>query len=110
MRKGIFDGWPSGHATTAVSIAASLSEIYPESRESHVVWYGVAAYVAFGVSTNIHWLSDSVAGALVGYSIGKTVGKSYYRRMKQSNLDKPVTSVYPFIVPDYVGLTWQRQF
>jgi membrane-associated phospholipid phosphatase len=42
-----------------------------------------------------HWASDSIAGALIGYSIGKSVGGSYKKMMDDnSNLnDSPGTKI-----------------
>jgi len=73
MRRGIFDGWPSGHTTTAFAMATTLRELYPENRAIRRGALIYAFAVGIGISTNIHWTSDFVAGALIGYSIGKSV-------------------------------------
>jgi len=77
MKRGIFDGWPSGHATTAFAMATTLIELYPDNQYIKAGAIIYASLVGAGVSTNIHWVSDAVAGALIGYSIGKSVGKSF---------------------------------
>ena len=79
LRAGIFDGWPSGHATTAFAIVALLAQLYPHRTRLIYAAFGIAAYIDIGVSMNIHWLSDAVAGALIGCAIGTCIGKSYRR-------------------------------
>jgi hypothetical protein len=58
--------FPSGHS--AVAFAA----VTPFAQEYDAPWlYGVAALSAAGrVSARQHWVSDTVAGSLVGYAIG----------------------------------------
>lgn len=80
LRNGIFYGWPSGHATIAFAMGTTLAELYPENDWIWYGSYGYALYVAAGISTNIHWLSDGVAGSLIGYAIGKSVGRSFSKK------------------------------
>ncbi|MBN1407703.1 MAG: phosphatase PAP2 family protein [Calditrichaceae bacterium] len=77
MRRGIFEGWPSGHTTNAFAMAGVLTEMYPDNNKIKIFSWIYAFFIGLGVSTNIHWLSDCAAGALIGYSIGKTVGGSF---------------------------------
>lgn len=74
LNRGVYDGWPSSHTMTAFAMATTLIELYPENRTIEVVSLAYASIIGLGVSTNIHWLSDAAGGALIGYSIGKTVG------------------------------------
>src|SRR5215213_3354450 len=65
-RENRWQSFPSGHATVAFSLAASISE---EAREPWVtgVAYGTAALVGWSrVYDDRHWTSDVVGGALVG--------------------------------------------
>ena len=71
------NGWPSGHTANAFSAAATLSEIYHDKLWVKIAAYSYAAFIGFGTTTHAHWASEAVAGALIGYAIGKTVGKSY---------------------------------
>ena len=32
MRRGIFDGWPSGHTMNAFAMAGALTEMYPDNQ------------------------------------------------------------------------------
>jgi hypothetical protein len=77
FRRGIFDGWPSGHTTTAAAMATTLIKLHPENKPLRRAVILYAVLIGAGVSTNIHWLSDAVAGGLIGYSIGTTIGGSY---------------------------------
>lgn len=89
MNRGVFDGWPSGHTMAAFAMATTLIELYPknESLKFYALLY--ASLVGMGVSVNIHWFSDAVAGALIGYSIGKTVGRGFRKLRNQSEEDAP---------------------
>ena len=63
-----FDAFPSGHATSAFALAAVLSHYYPRGR-------GVFMILACLVGTarvvrGSHWITDVVAGALLGALIG----------------------------------------
>ena len=62
-----FQSFPSGHTTGAFASATCLSAFYPPAR---VVFYGVA--VAAGVNRVVkhqHFLSDVVAGGLLGHLV-----------------------------------------
>jgi len=66
--------FPSGHTSNAFAMAAVA--------ERHYGWkLGVPAYVLAGVMgasrlhQDKHWLSDVVAGATLGYIVGRTVVK-----------------------------------
>jgi len=77
LKRGVFDGWPSGHTTTAVAMATTLIKLYPENKFLKTGALIYAFIISAGVSANIHWLSDVVAGTLIGYSIGMSVGSSF---------------------------------
>lgn len=79
MNRGVFDGWPSGHTTTAFAMASALDELYPEKTWLKWAAYGYAFFIGLGISTNIHWYTDFFAGAFMGTAIGKTVGSSFYK-------------------------------
>ncbi len=86
LNRGVYNGWPSSHTMNAFAMAATLSELYPNATTLKTVAYTYASLVGLGVSVNIHWFSDAVAGALIGYSIGKVVGADFReeRETKQS--------------------------
>jgi membrane-associated phospholipid phosphatase len=88
-----FNGWPSGHTANAFSAAAAISEIYYDNIYVKIGAFAYAAFIGFGTTTHAHWASEAVAGALIGYAIGKTVGKSY-RVFLDKNVDDSVVSFF----------------
>lgn len=74
LRDGVFWGWPSSHTTVAFAVAVALAILY---RDNRFVRYGallVALYIGIGVSTNIHWFSEFIAGMIIGSVVGAVVG------------------------------------
>lgn len=75
MKHGIFWGWPSSHTT--VAFAGSVAMLFlikkPFLRALLLIY---AFYIGIGISFSIHWLSEFIAGALIGTSIGIAVAKS----------------------------------
>jgi membrane-associated phospholipid phosphatase len=66
-----YQSFPSGHMATACALMAVLWVWYPRWR-----WLYFAAALTVGsalVGTNIHFLSDVIAGAFVGISVGAAV-------------------------------------
>lgn len=80
LRHGIFWGWPSSHTTIAFALAAALFVLYRNNRAIKILALLTAFYIGIGVSINIHWFSDFVAGMIIGSVIGITVGKSFLDR------------------------------
>jgi len=82
LRGGVFWGWPSGHTAATMAVVSALTSYYPDKTWLKVVGFGLVGYTMFGVSANnrggMHWFSDALAGALMSYAVGSTVGK-YYR-------------------------------
>jgi membrane-associated phospholipid phosphatase len=86
-----WQSFPSGHATVAFSLAASVSE------EAHRPWvtaltYGGAALVGWSrVYDDRHWTSDVVAGAMIGAATSRwTVRMLHARRAgSQTESDAP---------------------
>lgn len=81
-RGGAFEGWPSSHTSVAFAISMALFTLYPENKLIRYVSIAYAFYIGIGVSVNIHWFSDFIAGAILGTIIGITVGKSFLNRYK----------------------------
>ena len=81
LRGGVFSGWPSGHAMTNMAMAAALTTYFHESSKIKFWAYTWATYVmvsvTIGIQGRVHWLSDTVAGGMMGWIIGRTVGKSF---------------------------------
>jgi membrane-associated phospholipid phosphatase len=79
-RGGIFWGWPSSHTTVAFAIGVTVFILFREHKIARYLAILYAVYIGFGVSTNIHWLSDVVAGAIFGSLVGIAVGTSFRNR------------------------------
>jgi membrane-associated phospholipid phosphatase len=94
-------GWPSGHTANAFAAAATISELYKDHIWLKVGAYTYAALIGFGVTLDVHWASEALAGALMGYAIGKTVGKSFNKLLKNEGSDSRV-SVYA--TPNTLGV------
>jgi membrane-associated phospholipid phosphatase len=94
-------GWPSGHTANAFAAAATISEIYNDNLWLKIGFFSYAALIGFGVTLDVHWASEALAGAFIGYAIGKTVGKSF-RKLLENNENDNRFSFY--ITPDDVGI------
>ena len=69
MRVPITSSFPSGHATAAFCAAAILSD-----ETGSRAWYGLAAAVAASrVYVRMHHATDVVAGAALGYALGRAL-------------------------------------
>jgi membrane-associated phospholipid phosphatase len=79
LRGGIRDGWPSGHTAGAFALATTLITLYPGHPAVTIGSLAYATFIGLSVSTNVHWASDVVAGALIGWVVGETVGHSFRR-------------------------------
>jgi membrane-associated phospholipid phosphatase len=66
--------FPSGHASDYFTIATVTYRYY--GRTAGIIGYAVAGYVSFSrVAKDVHWSSDIVAGAALGYIVGNTVSR-----------------------------------
>jgi membrane-associated phospholipid phosphatase len=75
-----FHSFPSGHATSAFTLAAVLAVVAPSWRGS---FYAAAAVIAFSrVALDAHFLADVVAGGLLGWATGRlAMGIAQRRRL-----------------------------
>jgi PAP2 superfamily len=65
--------FPSGEATQAFAVASVISTQYPNPWVE-LLSYTTATLTAWGrIRANGHWSSDSLAGALIGFHVGRTV-------------------------------------
>ena len=77
LKHGIFWGWPSSHTTIAFAMVFTLIQMFPKNKFVKFISIFYALYIGIGVSFSIHWLSDCVAGAIIGTVIGIVAGRSY---------------------------------
>ena len=95
-------GWPSGHTSSTVTLAAVLDEYY--GPWVGIPLYGLAGLVAFErLDDREHHFSDVVFGAALGYIIGKSVVRNH----KPMVLGGEIT---PYIDPTSgaSGIAWVR--
>jgi membrane-associated phospholipid phosphatase len=98
-------GWPSAHTLNAFAAAATISEIYYENIWLKVGLFSYAALIGFGVTLDVHWASEALAGILIGYAIGSSVGKSYKNLLKnKSNNNSAENTVSFYFYPNNVGI------
>ena len=81
-RGGIFWGWPSSHTAVAFAMSVALAVYYKDKKWIGVVAILYACYIAFGASINFHWLSDVVAGLILGSIVGIGFGNLFYKLNK----------------------------
>jgi undecaprenyl-diphosphatase len=62
--------FPSGHTITAFSVSVALSMFYPEMEA--VLFFCAASIAASRILLGMHFLSDVIAGALLGALLGLT--------------------------------------
>jgi len=73
---GEWYAWPSGHTSISVTFATVMNEFYGP-------WVGMPLYGLSGLvmyermETGEHWASDLVFGAVLGYTVGKTVAGNH---------------------------------
>jgi membrane-associated phospholipid phosphatase len=77
MERGIFSGWPSSHTTVVFAMLVALAGMHPKKTTLKTAAYSYAACTGVAMSLFAHWASDSVAGALIGYALGKSVAGSF---------------------------------
>ncbi len=113
LRGGVFWGWPSGHTASTMAVVSALTSYYPDKTWLKVAGFGLVAYTMFGVSANnrggMHWFSDAIAGALMSYAVGSTVGK-YYRSVYSGQAQPLQSPANPSMGFDPTGITISFQF
>jgi membrane-associated phospholipid phosphatase len=77
LKGGVFWGWPSSHTTVAFAMSACLITLYPKNKRLVFLTSLYALYIGLSVSVTIHWLSEFVAGAIIGGLVGTIVGRSF---------------------------------
>lgn len=89
-----WDSFPSGHATSAVAIAAVLSVRFPKGRW---IFIGTAAAIAASrILRGAHFLTDTVSGAALGWLVG-TIAAHPWSAWRLS-LASALASLAPFCV------------
>lgn len=95
-------GMPSFHFTLYFSTARVYSGVY----DNYVIPYGIAAALALqSAEGHNHWVSDMVAGALIGTGIGNVVLNNYDNRKRES-----FGTFMPIVSSNGVGLGYHVSF
>ncbi|MDD5065545.1 MAG: phosphatase PAP2 family protein [bacterium] len=81
LRGGVHWGWPSGHLMVNTAAMTSLAYFYHENTLIKVLCITYLGYMFYGVNAHeggtMHWFSDTVAGTLMGFAIGSSIGKNF---------------------------------
>jgi membrane-associated phospholipid phosphatase len=95
--------FPSGEATQAFAVAAVISTQYPNPWVE-LISYTTAAITSLGrIRQNGHWASDTLAGALIGYHVGRRVVHINQRLRAR-------VALAPLIAPGARGVTMTASF
>jgi len=72
--QGYRQSFPSGHTTYAWSVATVFATEYADQRWVPPLCYGLATLTGLGrMEGDLHWASDVLIGAAIGYYVGKSV-------------------------------------
>jgi membrane-associated phospholipid phosphatase len=117
LRGGIHYGWPSGHLMTNTALVTTLSALYPEKTWIRYASYTYISLLAASIAIHgeAHWLSEIVAGGLMGYAIGKVIGEDFYQmhksqKRKAKEKSKLSFKFIPVIGSQYSGVTFSMRF
>ncbi len=115
MRGGIHYGWPSGHMAVSTAVISSMIYFYEESVLVKILGGIMWLYMAFGVlaheGNTMHWCSDVVAGSLMGFAIGSTVGRSFRSRwMNRRGVQIGGIGISPIISANRIGMVAEASF
>ncbi len=91
MFKGIQDSLPSGHTTVAFAFLTPYAE-YLGPPYSYFLYF-LATSTAFArIYKDAHWLSDVIAGAGVGYIVGRSLVRLHKERRRRLNITLSYTT------------------
>jgi membrane-associated phospholipid phosphatase len=97
------DSFPSGHTSNAFMIASVANDHY--GKKVGIPAYALASAVGFNrLRSNDHWASDVLAGAALGYIVGRTVVRQNNRPMDNKRNAKSTVSVMPMLAPSFLGV------
>jgi membrane-associated phospholipid phosphatase len=101
--------FPSGHASSTATLAASISEMYDWDLKLAVPLYVTTVLVsASRIQADQHHLSDVVAGMTLGTLVGTSFAKS--RKEKNAAGAAGGFAVAPYFDGHYKGLVCQWTF
>ena len=80
--KAVYYSFPSGHSSTALSFAFALSMLFPKYRVELMLMGIVVAFSRVVVTA--HYLSDIVAGGMIGAFVSYYIYTKYFKERMQS--------------------------
>jgi membrane-associated phospholipid phosphatase len=92
--KKLYSSFPSGHTTVAFAAATVFALEYKHRPWIPIFCYSVATLIGVSrITENKHWATDVLAGAGLGYLVGRQVVNNYHRyaAVKQENKKKSLT-------------------
>lgn len=96
--------FPSGHASSAFSVAAVIAEHSKEVLVDVLVYTLAALVAATRVHQDKHYLSDVLIGSAIGYFVGKKISKLH------SSVQSDRIAVGFFFTPRHQALTFSCSF
>jgi membrane-associated phospholipid phosphatase len=98
---GLNSSFPSGHTTVAFAAATVVAEQYPRWYIAAPLYAGAAGVGFSRMYANKHWMSDVVAGAMLGTATAHELRKFHKRRKKMSSW---------MLVPTFNGIQFVKAF
>ncbi|MFC2084074.1 phosphatase PAP2 family protein [Bacteroidota bacterium] len=106
---GIHYGWPSGHIMTNMAMVTALTSYYNNINWLKYLSYGYVSVLAVTVLIDergsAHWLSEIIAGGLMGYAIGTSIGKNFREGSRTKTSNKTSVNWSPNIGSNYFGIS-----
>ena len=104
-----FDAFPSGHTSTAFSIATVFAMQYSDRKAIPIIAYSMAGLVGLSRMTeHEHWASDVFVGAFAGYLCAKQVvfhhRKIFASAQTAQHLNRKKTMFYLTAADNFAGL------
>jgi hypothetical protein len=76
----INSSFPSGHATVAFAAATVFAREYKDTKWVPIVSYSAASLIGLSrLTENKHWITDVLAGAVLGFLTGRQIVNNYHR-------------------------------
>jgi membrane-associated phospholipid phosphatase len=97
------DSFPSGHTSNAFALASVADAHY--GKEVGIPAYLLASLIgASRLRSNAHWLSDVVAGAALGYIVGRSVVRQNNEPLGSAGSLIESAHVMPILAPGFQGV------
>lgn len=96
--------FPSGH--TAITFMTATHLMYAYGWEAAVIAYPIATFVGISrLYDDAHWLSDTVAGAFLGYFVGRATYYDSSAYSANNNSSSVQYQVMPIVQHDETGVS-----